>query len=251
MNPSQSCILTYHSIDRSGSVISVTPEMFREHMANLAGRRIVRLQDVQAVPGSVALTFDDGFRNFFEHALPVLQEFGYPATVFLVSGYIGGRNDWPTQPSQPYIPTLDLMSWSDVEQIVRLRIDLGAHTITHPYLSRLAIEGIEREMADGKARLEDRAGRKIDAFAYPYGDINGSARAAAERHFTIACGTRLAFVSGGSDPLNLPRIDAFYLRRRFWFERLSTSTGHAYLALRASLRHLRRGQARMSVPMNQ
>jgi peptidoglycan/xylan/chitin deacetylase (PgdA/CDA1 family) len=217
----------------------------------LAGRRIVPLQDVQAIPGSVALTFDDGFRNFFEHALPILQEFGYPATVFLVSGYIGGRNDWPTQPSQPYVPTIDLMSWSDVEQIVRLGIGLGAHTITHPYLSRLGAEGIEREMADGKARLEDRAGRKIDAFAYPYGDIDGRVRAAAERHFTVACGTRLAFVNGRSDPLDLPRIDMFYLRQRFWFERLSTSTGHAYLALRASLRHLRGGQTQMSVPKTQ
>jgi peptidoglycan/xylan/chitin deacetylase (PgdA/CDA1 family) len=248
MNPSQSCILTYHSIDRSASVISVTPERFREHMANLAGRRIVPLRDIQRTPGGVALTFDDGFRNFSEHALPILQEFGYPATVFLVSGFIGGRNNWPTQPAQPHVPTLDLMSWSDVEQIVRLGIDLGAHTVTHPFLSRLAQEGIEREMADGKARLEDRTGRKIDAFAYPYGDMNGRVRAAAERYFAIACGTQLAFVTEGSDSLDLPRIDMFYLRKRFWFERLGTSTGRAYLALRASMRHLRRPQPGMSGP---
>ena len=67
-------ILTYHSIDDSGSVISVSPAQFRRHMQILTEKRIrvVPLRDVQATPGAVALTFDDGYRNLVEHAAPVL-----------------------------------------------------------------------------------------------------------------------------------------------------------------------------------
>src|SRR5689334_22059807 len=117
MKPARSCILTYHSLDRSGSVISIQPEVFSRQMAFLAesGTPVVPVSAVRKTTCAVAITFVDGFRNFYEAAFPVLRRYGFAATVFVVSGYCGKRNDWPTQPRNSGIPTLDLMAWNQVD----------------------------------------------------------------------------------------------------------------------------------------
>ncbi|HEY1753825.1 MAG TPA: polysaccharide deacetylase family protein [Bryobacteraceae bacterium] len=242
MNSGRSCILTYHSVDATESVISVCPRVFRDQMNWLAesGTRVVPLSEIRSTPGSVALTFDDGFQNFFEQALPVLQEHRFPATVFVVSGYCGGANNWPSQPARPPVPQLNLMGWNEVEQAAQAGISVGAHTVTHPFLSRLSHAEVEEELRTSCAAIEDRTGRSVTTFAYPYGDSSAEVRQAAARHFSLACGTRLAFVSSDSDSMELPRLDVFYLQRRFWFQGLRTEYGAAYLAARRSLRSLRR-----------
>ena len=98
-------ILTYHSIDHSNSVLSITPEKFLSHMTVLvdSGYQIVSLNEVATClhhqkpfpEKTAALTFDDGFQNFYEKAIPVLRKFGFPATVFLVAGWCGKENSWP------------------------------------------------------------------------------------------------------------------------------------------------------------
>ncbi len=82
-----SAILTYHSIDSSGSIISVAPTLFQAHMEVLAGSRIpvVPLAEIQRRDGCLAITFDDGFENFESAALPFLEKYAFPATVFLVT----------------------------------------------------------------------------------------------------------------------------------------------------------------------
>ncbi len=92
-------ILTYHSIDDSGSVISTPPHKFRDQMQILQDRRfnIISLNNLvhfmrnkQPLPSKTAvITFDDGFKNFYLNAYPILQEFGFTATVFLVPGHCG------------------------------------------------------------------------------------------------------------------------------------------------------------------
>src|SRR5258708_5988741 len=91
-------ILTYHSLDDSGSVISVSPQVFAEHMRILheLNVKVISLSEVRNLQGAtppgdhcVILTFDDGFQNIYEHGLPILQRYGFPATVFLVTDYCG------------------------------------------------------------------------------------------------------------------------------------------------------------------
>jgi len=237
----RSCILTYHSLDESGSVISVRPEVFCAQMVFLAGAHIpvVPLPDVRSTPGSVAITFDDGFRNFFEHAFPVLRQYRFPATVFVVSGYCGRRNDWPTQPKSSGIPSAELMSWSEVEEISRSGIDIGSHTATHPRMGALAPAEIEAELSTSRDAIEQRTGKPVRTLAYPYGASTPLVRAAVRHYFPWACGTRLAYLAEDSDNADLPRIDAYYLQNQFWFEGLQSLRGSAYLGFRALLRGLR------------
>jgi peptidoglycan/xylan/chitin deacetylase (PgdA/CDA1 family) len=237
----RSCILMYHSLDTSGSVVSIPPELFQAQMAWLAGNGtpVVSLAEVQNSEGAVAITFDDGFRNFFEHAFPVLQRYGFPASVFVVSGYCGKRNDWPTQPRNTGIPSLELMRWSEVEEIARAGITVGCHTVNHPSLPRLSEGEIEEELRVSQAAIEDRIGKTVDTFAYPYGETTPEIRPAIGRHFRLACSTRLAFVSAQADALSLPRLDVYYLQNQFWFRGLEKSYGASYLAVRGWLRGIR------------
>jgi len=241
MSMRRSCILTYHSLDESGSVISIRPGVFRAQMAFLAETRvpIVPLAEVRNTPGAVAITFDDGFRNFFEHAFPVLQRYLFPATVFVVSAYCGGRNDWPTQPRSTGVPFVELMSWSEVEEISRAGIEIGSHTATHPRMGALTPAEIEAELSVSRQVIEQRTGKAVRTLAYPYGESTPVVRAAARHHFRLACGTRLACLSPNSDNADLPRIDAYYLQNQFWFEGLQSLRGKAYLGFRGFLRGLR------------
>jgi peptidoglycan/xylan/chitin deacetylase (PgdA/CDA1 family) len=240
MTDGPSAILTYHSLDETGSVISTPPELFRRQMEFLAGSGIpvVPLDQVAERPGSVAITFDDGFCNLLDHALPVLERLGLPATVFVVSGYCGCRNNWPSQPPGA-VPDLPLMSWDQLRQLPPV-ISPGAHTRTHPHLDRLPAAECERELLDCRTEMEQRLGRPVKCLAYPYGSSTPPVRSQAKRHFDLAVGTYLSFLSAAPDRLNLPRIDTYYLRGRFPIDRLFTTPGAWYIRLRARLREARR-----------
>lgn len=126
-------ILTFHSIDVSGSVISVSPNDFAAHINTLAVEgwqsctvsQVLEWRQRGDLPGrTVAITFDDGYRNVFEAALPVLRDHGFTATVFVTAGRCGSDNRWPGQPSQ--IPTLPMLSWDDVSALSRAGWEIGA-----------------------------------------------------------------------------------------------------------------------------
>ena len=90
-------ILTYHSIDSSGSPISLSEEAFRAHVRFFGSGRVavVPLADLPSMPDeqdAIAITFDDGFLNFTSSAMPQLSHLGFPATVFVVSDAVGGTN---------------------------------------------------------------------------------------------------------------------------------------------------------------
>jgi peptidoglycan/xylan/chitin deacetylase (PgdA/CDA1 family) len=231
MGCDKSAILTYHSLDLSGSALSLTPSLFRSQMGMLArsGTPVVPLAKVQQHPGSVALTFDDGYLNFFEHALPVLAEYQFPATVFVVTGYCGLHNGWRSRQRHP--ARLELMGWRELREAVRLGIALGAHTVNHPDLPALPPDEVDRELRDCRASLEDRTSQAVETFAYPYGAWSPAVRLAVSRHFRVGCGTVLRCVDSRSDPFVLPRIDVMYRRGPRWFPRLTSVPSQAYLAV--------------------
>jgi peptidoglycan/xylan/chitin deacetylase (PgdA/CDA1 family) len=234
-----SAILTYHSLDDSGSVISISPSSFRGQMGFLArsGIPVVPLAQIQTARESIALTFDDGFQNFIQHALPALEEYAFPATIFVVSGYCGRRNNWPGQTAGA-APDLPLLSWDELSALPP-SISIGAHTATHPNLRHLPAERRESELRECRAEIEQRLGRSVRALAYPYGASSPKVRELAGRYFELAVGTSLRFLSARSNRLDLPRLDAYYFRGRFPLERLFSTTGGAYVGIRNFLREVR------------
>ena len=239
MSGGRSVILTYHSLDDSESVISIPPSLFRQQMEFLAasGMPVVPLDQALHRPGSVAITFDDGFCNLLDHAVPVLERLRLPATIFVVSEFCGRNNSWPSQLHG--VPDLPLLSWDNLSALPPL-ISLGAHTMTHPDLRRLSAEECERELCECQGQIEQHLGRPVRCLAYPYGASSPQVRSLADRHFELAVGTSLRFLSTRSSRLDLPRIDTYYLRGWFSLERLFTESGSLYIGFRSLLRDVRR-----------
>jgi peptidoglycan/xylan/chitin deacetylase (PgdA/CDA1 family) len=232
-------ILMYHSLDDSGSVISVSPAAFTQHMRLLAARgfHCIRLDELidawngraRLPPRPVVLTFDDGFANVLEVGLPVLREHGFRATVFAIPGLTGGSNEWPGQASG--IPRLPLLSWAELRRLVEGELEVGAHTMSHPRLSELTADEAEREITESRATLEQRLGCPVRTFAYPFG-IVGSTDDVVSQAFDAACGTRLGTARSTDERHELPRLDTYYFRHPVLFRTFGRPTGTLYVGLR-------------------
>ena len=242
-------ILTYHSLDESGAVISVAPRDFETHMRSLAARGFAGVSLSELLDGwdglsklparPVALTFDDGFANLREHAAPLLSELGFRATIFAISGRCGQMNDWPDQASGT--PRLPLLSWEELAQMTATGFEVAAHTVTHRRLTEIPPAEAEREIMESKAMIEDRLGLAVETFAYPFGLFSGRHCRTARQHFRGAVSVKLGRASPMDDRHQLPRLDVYYLRRPALFQLLETPAGRAYLALRAVGRSVRAG----------
>jgi peptidoglycan/xylan/chitin deacetylase (PgdA/CDA1 family) len=170
-------ILMYHSISDDPETgvrpyyrVCTSPRRFREQMQWLkdGGYQAVglstalhRMREKAASNGHklVALTFDDGFLDFYTNATPILREFRFQATMFLPTGLIGGANGFKNR---------DCMNWKQVEELHELGCEFGSHTINHPELVRLSWDEIATELGGAKTEIENRLGAPVKAFAYPY-----------------------------------------------------------------------------------
>jgi peptidoglycan/xylan/chitin deacetylase (PgdA/CDA1 family) len=235
-------IFTFHGVDESGSVLSVSPGELRGlvRAVRAAGHAIVPLAELVAEPARpdrVALTFDDGFRSVHDEALPLLREEGAPAALFLTTGFVGRDNGWPSQPA--WAPRIPLVGWQEVEALAAAGWAIESHTASHPDLRGLSDAALEDELAGASEALARRLGRRPEAFAYPYGHCDARVAAAVARHHRIAATTRLAALGPSDDPLRLPRLDAFYLRAPRVQALFGGALFRGWIAARAALRGLR------------
>jgi len=211
-------ILMYHRLSTSASAASaryaVSPDAFREQLAYLrdAGFHTVSLADWTAalqkrepLPGRpVALTFDDAYVDFESVALPLLQQHGFGATLFVVTARAGGWNAWDAALGDP----VRLMDWPAIQRVAASGIEIGAHSTTHPPMTGLTPAEIAREASRARLDIQERLKQPVTAFAYPYGDSD-----AVVQHLVGGCG----FLSGVTcrfgvsalydRPLRLPRIE--------------------------------------------
>lgn len=236
-------IATYHSIDTSGSPISVSPDAFRRHLGHFleAGVRIVTLEDLRSMAGSdadaVALTFDDGYASVAREALPLLREHGLPATVFVVTARVGGTNDWAVTDGHS-VPELPLLGWEALGRLAQEGVEIASHTRTHPSLPRVAASVLEDEIAGAADDLKQALGRAPAGFAYPYGHVSDAARTAVARVHRWACTT--AFRELADDPpYDLPRLDMWYFERPGLLERWGTPAFARWVRRRHRLRQVR------------
>lgn len=116
----------------------------------------------------VAITFDDGYESVLTLAYPILREYGFTATVFVVTSHV----------RQPNTNVLDapFLNWKQIRALRRNGISFGSHTVTHRPLTRLPYEGVRRELIVSKEILEHHLGEEIQTLSYPYGYRNEAVR---------------------------------------------------------------------------
>jgi len=210
-------ILMYHNVGRpreDGALRSlyVSPRMFRFQMGYLkaAGYKVVGLAEIAEFAGGgrsgdrlVALTFDDGYRDFHENAFPVLKEYNFPSTVFLVSDLVGKENLWDSAEGRAREP---LMDWETIHRLSSEGVSFGSHTRTHPFLSRLSGEEIESEVRGSRSSLEEQLQRPVETFCYPYGDYDARVlEAVANAGYRAAVTVKRGLVRKDDNPLELRR----------------------------------------------
>jgi peptidoglycan/xylan/chitin deacetylase (PgdA/CDA1 family) len=212
-------ILMYHRITRGPSRdrYTVSAEEFRRQMTFLTeqGYRVVSLRDfVSALEmremfsqRSVVISFDDGFESTFEQAVPTLEQYGMPATFFLVSGLVGKTNEWmDSQRSSAF----SLMNWHQAAYLQRRGFELGSHTCSHPMLTEIDVVRARLEIENSKKELENRVGIAVQAFAYPFGAHNDAVRnLVRQAGYRCACSTMSGFNDCNADRFLLRRIDVF------------------------------------------
>lgn len=170
-------ILMYHSISKDLDSVrhpyyqtNTSPHTFREHMAFLNSNEysvlplkeaVNLLQTGHALNGkAVVLTFDDGFKDFLTEAFPILQEYGYPSTVFLPTAFVDDHHS--------NFRGKSCLSWDDVRELHEYGVSFGSHSETHPELITLNAADIKAELEHSKIRIETELNESIESFSYPF-----------------------------------------------------------------------------------
>ena len=115
---------------------------------------------------SFALTFDDGYENFYTLACPILRDYGFTATIFLITGRIFHRDDPRREADKRYL------NWEQVKELDGWNFSFGSHTCSHRNLTSLPRDEIEAELTASKRFLEDGLGKPVEWLAYPFGESN-------------------------------------------------------------------------------
>lgn len=184
-------LVGWHRVDgRTSDGLSTGVDDFRRHLDVLErwGARVLPLDEAAArlragtLPErAVALTFDDGYASVVDTAWPVLRDRGLPTTLFVVSGILDGlRFAWDAHESAACRSgRLRPATADELVAAAQEGLDIGSHTVSHPWLPALDDADLRRELVDSRAALEDLLGRPVRSVAYPTGGWDPRVRAAA------------------------------------------------------------------------
>ena len=203
-------ILMYHQIQRPplrghNRGLCVSPGLFRAQIRELAsaGYSSASLDDLPLKDDArrIVVTFDDGFLNTLENALPVLQQHRWSAIQFLVADR--QTNAWDVPPGGKPAP---LMNDDHVREWLAAGQEIGAHTLTHPHLTQIPPTQAREEIFSSKKSLEDRFQIPVRHFCYPYGDQDDEIRELVQAAgYHTACSTISGFNTNQTDPFLLRR----------------------------------------------
>jgi peptidoglycan/xylan/chitin deacetylase (PgdA/CDA1 family) len=242
----QATVIAYHAVGDCPSAddpynLFVSPDAFRRQMAFLARRRNVVPLDVllaDELPRkrpTVAITFDDGYRSVLTEAGPVLRSYGFPATVFVPTAFVGRRSEWLPPSRCP----LEIMSPNELRESDGLGIAVESHGHAHIDFARAGSADAEADLRTSIELLTEILGRRPRYLAYPFGPSSPEARAAAE-----ACGFEAAFSIDALDegpcarervqitPLDGPVAYALKTSGRYLAWRRSALVSRAYALIR-------------------
>jgi len=221
MSAERITVLMYHRVGRAQNAwerrYCVTPERFAQQLRRLGDRGYHActidelfgwLQEGIPLAGKpLLITFDDGYAGVHRHALPALRGLGWPATVFLVSGQIGGRDHWCASRNHggTSYPLLDA---EQIAEMSEAGFSFHSHSQSHVDLTKLPDPALAQELRLSKQGLEQMLGRPVPYFAYPYGRFDERvARMVKAAGYQGAFSTRSGFNRRGEDPFALRRIE--------------------------------------------
>ena len=212
-------ILLYHSVSSHASKgfypWTVTPEQFAGQMRELAvrGYTPIKVSDFAEIlmgkrtwipQNPVLITFDDGFADFYETALPILKEHHFVATLYVITGFVGGTSQW-LSPEEG--PDRAMLRWEEIEGLPEEGIEIGAHTQTHPQLDTISLRSARGEILKSKELLETHLGAPVRSFAYPHGYHGPGVRELViDAGFDSAVAVKHAMSSLQDDRFGLARI---------------------------------------------
>jgi peptidoglycan/xylan/chitin deacetylase (PgdA/CDA1 family) len=211
------CVLFYHRVgEGAANDWSITPAVFRDHMRWLMDHvELVSLAEIQDRIRAgendrvrVAVTFDDGYAENCQHAIPFLVEHGIPTTYFVSLKYVAEQTPFPhdVQAGRPLPPN----TIGQLRELVASGIEIGAHTRTHCDIGSIErVDDLVDEMVTATRELGDLVNQPIRYFAFPYGQPQHLTAAAVE----LARRSGFAGVCSAYGAYNHPRGDAFHIRR--------------------------------------
>ena len=252
-------ILMYHQVaeiprnlDPGG--YAVPPDQFMQQMTFLARNSYRCLTLPEAVQyfrkggrtpaRSFVLTFDDGYQDVYSRIYPILDKFGFTATVFLVAGRMGSPSNWWGQQGAR---SGQLLSWAEARDLARRGYILGSHTLSHPFLNLLDDQTTFEEIRNSRFLLQDKLELQVDYFSYPYSQTDVRIERLVESAgYTAACAGDL----GPRSVFHLWRVPcqrddstlSFALKAGGWYDKrtaLRESTPGQFL--RNNFRKVRRG----------
>jgi peptidoglycan/xylan/chitin deacetylase (PgdA/CDA1 family) len=225
-------VLCYHAVsERWSSELAVQPERLRDQLRSLVrrGYRGVTFTEAVQSPGTektLAVTFDDAYRSVLELGLPVLEELGLPGSVYAPTAFIGrdepmswpGIEEWSRGPDRGELVPL---SWEQLRGLSAAGWEVGSHSRSHPRLTRLEDDELERELRESREDCERELGRPCTSIAYPFGDVDERVVQATE-HAGYRAGGALPARFHAQRALEWPRVGVWHDDRR-WRFRLKVS----------------------------
>ena len=211
-------VLAFHRVnDRSaGDGLTLSVRDFDAYCRFLGDHlEVVRLEDIierleasGPLTGQLAITFDDGYRDNFDEAAPILERYGLPATFFVTTDFIETDTvaPWDRDLAEPP----GWMTWEQVRSLLRRGFDIGAHTMSHVDLGQVSTDDAHAQITGSREVLRERLDTQIDLFAYPFGqraNITEENRALVREAGYRCCASCFGGVIGArTDPMNLPRV---------------------------------------------
>jgi peptidoglycan/xylan/chitin deacetylase (PgdA/CDA1 family) len=196
-------VLNYHSIGIDpGNPAVITPQKFEEQMKylkteNYTALRIQDFKDIwegkkQAPLKPVLITFDDGYTDNYEQAMPILQKYAFHATLFLITGWTDKEG---------------YLNWDQVKEMQQAGWDIMPHSMSHPHLPRLSLEKQKLEIVESRKLIEEKLGGVADVFCYPYGEYNQrTLNLLKENKFQYAFTIQQGHASSSENPLLIKRL---------------------------------------------